>query len=62
MNTLKKRVIRRSAYLLALVVLVLTGCGIGRYNNQPMAMTWPTNTTYYYSNSGNLVGSSVSYK
>ena len=62
MNTLKKRVIRRLAYLLALVVLVLTGCGIGRYNNQPMAMTWPTNTTYYYSSTGQYTGSSVSYK
>ena len=62
MNTLKKRVIRRSAYLLALVVLVLTGCGIGRYNNKPSAMTWPTNTTYFYNGTGQYTGSSTSYK
>lgn len=62
MNTLKKRVIRRSAYLLALVILVLSGCGIGRYNDRPMAMTWPTNTTYFYNITGQYTGSSVSYK
>ncbi len=62
MKTLKKRVIRRSAYLLAFVVLVLTGCGVGRYNNQAVAMTWPTNTTYYYNSTAQYTGSSVSYK
>ncbi len=60
MNILKNRVLWRASYLM--VVVVLTGCGIGRYNNQPLAMTWPTNTTYYYSTTGNLVGSSVNYK
>lgn len=61
-NILKSRVLRRASYLMFLVVVVLSGCGIGRYNNQPLAMTWPTNTTYYYSTTGTLVGSSVSYK
>lgn len=62
MNTLKKRVIRRPVYLLGLVVLVLTGCGIGRYNNQVNAMKWPENTTYYYNSTGQYVGSSVNFK
>lgn len=63
MNSLKKRVIRRASYLLAaLIVVVLSGCGIGRYNNQPMAMNWPTNTTYYYNSTGQYTGSSVTYK
>ncbi len=62
MNTLKKRVMRRSAYLLALVVLVLSGCGVGRYNKKPSLMTWPTNTAYYYNSTGQYTGSSVSYK
>ena len=62
MNSLKKRVIRRSAYLPALIVLVLTGCGIGRYNNQLTAMKWSENTTYYYSSKGQYVGSSVNFK
>jgi hypothetical protein len=61
-NTLKKRAIRRAAYLVALLVLVLSGCGIGRYNNKPSAMTWPTNTTYFYNSTGQYVGSSVNYK
>jgi len=47
----------------AMFVVSLTACGVvGRYNNKPSAMSWPTNTTYYYSTKGNLVGSSVSYK
>lgn len=63
MNTLKKRAIKRASYLLAaLVVVLLSGCGIGRYNKQPLAMSWPTNTTYYYNSAGQYTGSSVSYK
>lgn len=62
MNTLKKRIARRASYLAVLIVLVLTGCGIGRYNDRVSSMTWPTNTTYFYSPSGQYVGSSVSYK
>ncbi len=63
MKPLKKRVIRRASCLMLLVVLVLSGCGaIGRYNNRITATTWPTNTTYFYSTNGSLVGTSTSYK
>ena len=63
MKTLKKRVMRRASYLMLLVVLVLSGCGaIGRYNNRITPNVYATNTTYYYSTSGNLVGTSTSYK
>jgi len=63
MNTFKKRVIRRASYLLAaLIVVVLSGCGIGRYNNQLTAMKWPENTTYYYNSAGQYAGSSVNFK
>jgi len=61
-NTLKRRAIRRAAYLVALLVLVLSGCGIGRYNNQLTAMKWPENTTYYYNGTGQYIGSSVNQK
>lgn len=62
MKPLKKRIVRRASYLVVLIVLILTGCGIGRYNDRVSAMTWPTNTTYFYSPSGQYVGSSVGFK
>ena len=51
-------------YLAATVVVAMSvsGCGIGRYNNQVSSMTWPTNTTYYYSSTGQYVGSSVNFR
>lgn len=63
MNTLKKRAIRRASCLMLLIVLVLSGCGaIGRYNNRITPNVYATKTTYYYSTSGNLVGTATSYK
>ena len=37
MNSFRKR----ASYLVAAFVLLLSGCGIGRYNNQLTAMKWP---------------------
>jgi hypothetical protein len=62
MKPLRKRIIRRAPYLAVLIILMLTGCGVGRYNNQLAAMKWPENTTYYYSSTGKYVGSSVNFK
>ena len=63
MKPLKKRILRRASYLAVLIALVLTGCGaVGRYNDRITSNVYATNTTYYYSPSGNLVGSSTSYK
>jgi hypothetical protein len=53
---------KRASYLVAAFVLVLSGCGIGRYNNQVNAMKWPENTTYYYNSTGQYAGSSVNFK
>lgn len=62
MKSLKKRIASRASYLAVLIVLVLTGCGIGRYNDRIAANVYATNTTYFYSPNGNLVGTSTSYK
>jgi len=62
MKPLKKRIARRAGYLMLLVVLVLSGCGIGRYNDRITSNVYATNTTYFYSTNGNLVGTSTSYK
>lgn len=62
MKPFKKRIFRRASCLAALIALMLTGCGVGRYNNQVNAMKWPENTTYYYSSTGQYVGSSVNFR
>lgn len=62
MKLLRKQIVRRAPYLGVLIVLMLSGCGVGRYNNQVNAMKWPENTTYYYSSTGQYVGSSVNFK
>jgi hypothetical protein len=62
MKPLKKRIVRRASYLAVMIALVLTGCGVGRYNNQVNAMKWPENTTYFYNSTGQYVGSSVNFR
>ena len=50
-------------FIIASAIIALTGCGVGRYNNQVSQMTWPTNTTTYYtvSDGGASAGVPIGY-